>query len=99
MKTRKKKPSLEDQFKGIPVRKVVFDGISGGQCCILPISKEQTQNEVYKGQEYLGVYPYLVYDQILNRDEWAFWVVDPANSNKYVNLKKWLEGNNPYIHN
>ncbi|WP_143050850.1 hypothetical protein [[Clostridium] aminophilum] len=60
VKTRKKKPSLEDQFKGIPVRKVVFDGISGGQCCILPISKEQTQNEVYKGQEYLGVYPYLV---------------------------------------
>ena len=37
----------------------LFDGISNGKCCILPVIKEK--KDFYKGQEYLGMYPYLSY--------------------------------------
>lgn len=69
----------------------LFDGISNGKCCILPIVKQQ-KDTTYSGQEYLGMYPYLSYDQIEGSDEGTFWVMDASNPDKYANLSSWLSG-------
>lgn len=67
-----------------------FDGISNGKCCVLPILRES--KETFNGQEYLGLYPYLTYEQAENSDKWYFWINDPKNSRKYTRLKSWIEG-------
>ena len=75
----------------------LFDGISGGMCCILPILKDADRNR-YLGQEYLGMYPYLSYTKYANRDEWTFWVEDPENPQKYTTLKSWIIGRQLKVH-
>ena len=76
----------------------LFDGVSNGMCCIMPIVKESGRAKFY-GQEYLGMYPYLKYSQYAKSDEWTFWVQDPQNENKYVTLKGWLTGKGLIVHN
>ena len=68
----------------------LFDGISSGMCCILLVLKDAEQNR-YRGQEYLGMYPYLSYTKYANSDEWTFWVEDPDNLQKYTTLKLWIK--------
>lgn len=75
----------------------LFDGISNGMCCILPIVKESGKSR-FNGQEYLGMYPYLTYTQYADSDEWTFWVEDPENPKKYITLEAWLAGNNLKFH-
>ena len=75
----------------------LFDGISSGMCCILPILKGTEQNR-YRGQEYLGMYPYLSYTKYANSDEWTFWVNDSENPQKYATLKAWITGRKLKIH-
>lgn len=70
-----------------------FDGKKNSRCCILPIMDSRT----FKGQEYLGLYPYIEYDTIMGTTKKEFWVYE-QNSNKYVVLRSWLKGNNPYEH-
>lgn len=61
-----------------------FDGING-KIAILPISK--TDESSFKGQEYLGLYPYI--DVTASK----IWV----NSTKsgYCDIKEWLNGKSP----
>lgn len=66
------------------------DGSKNGRCAILPILK--TNNNTYKGQEYLGLYPYIDYAQTENQSKYDFWVNDPNEKNTYISLKKWLAG-------
>ena len=70
-----------------------FDGKKNGRCCILPIMESQT----FQGQEYLGLYPYMQYVQVSGKEKYEFWVYNQG-TNKYVILRKWLDGSNPYKH-
>lgn len=72
-----------------------FDAKSNSRCCILPVLQETTTT--FRGQEYLGLYPYLEYEKIENSDKYNFWV-QAQDSTKYVSLGQWLHGKNPYEH-
>ena len=51
----------------------------------------------FEGQEYLGLYPYLTYSQIKDSDKYDFWVYE-QETEKYVKLRSWLDGKNPFYH-
>lgn len=71
------------------------DASKNGRCAILPIMKDE--GSTFKGQEYLGLYPFIDYAPIENTQKYQFWVNDPQNGN-YVSLEKWLSGTDPYNH-
>ena len=73
------------------------DGEKNGRCAILPIVK--TKKDTFKGQEYLGLYPYIDYETIKGKDVYDFWVNDPNDQDRYVRLRYWLEGKDIYNHN
>lgn len=73
-----------------------MDGNKNGRCAILPILERDTSE--FNGQEYLGIYPYIDYEQVSNSEKYEFWVNDPTDRKKYVSLKKWLAGEDPYTH-
>ena len=66
------------------------DGKKNGRCVILPILR--TDSSTYKGQEYLGLYPYIDCTKSSDHNYYNFWVNDPMVKNKYTSLKKWLAG-------
>ena len=70
----------------------VADGAKG-KVCILPV-----MDDSFKGQEYLGLYPYIEYEKVKGKDEYQFWVYDQTDNRKYVILKDWLSGIKPYLH-
>ncbi len=70
-----------------------FDGKKSGRCCILPVKDDRN----FSGQEYLGLYPYVTYGKYENRERSDFWVWQPGTT-KYIVLKEWLEGKEPYEH-
>lgn len=70
-----------------------FDGKKNSRCCILPIIESNT----FQGQEYLGLYPYLEYAQIIGKEQYEFWV-DNQENDEYVALREWLNGKEPYKH-
>ena len=72
----------------------VADGMHN-RVCILPIMNS-TKN--FKGQEYLGLYPYLAYERVEGQSRYDFWVFEQIDSRKYINLRTWLTGYNPYVH-
>jgi len=71
------------------------DGKKGGMCTILPILKEPSS--IFKGQEYLGLYPYLVYEKESESNRFNFWVEE--SSEVYIILSEWLNGSKPMRHN
>lgn len=65
-----------------------FDG-SGGRIAIVPITERRTTSETYRGQEYLGLYPYIT----LEKDQSGvnrLWV--NKSTSKYVTLEDWIMG-------
>ncbi|MCM1539980.1 MAG: toll/interleukin-1 receptor domain-containing protein [Blautia sp.] len=64
-----------------------FDGKKSNRCCILPIMEAGE----FKGQEYLGLYPYLRYDQEGDSPDKEFLVYD-QKSNRHITLRDWLNG-------
>lgn len=73
-----------------------FDGKSrNSRCCILPVLSYNSYS--YRGQEYLGLYPYLQYEKYANEDLYDFWVHD-QESDKYILLRAWLKGLDPIDH-
>ena len=70
-----------------------FDGNKNSRCCILPIM----DRKVFRGQEYLGLYPYIEYDKVQGKESYDFWVCDQGMRD-YVVLRAWLNGINPYQH-
>ena len=46
----------------------------------------------FKGQEYLGLYPFIEHKLISESDKYQFWVIDQNNNTKYTTLSDWLEG-------
>ena len=84
------------QSKWCPWELGYVDGQKNGRCAILPILK--TDAVGFKGQEYLGLYPYIDYVTKRNSNDYDFWVNDPKDNNKYVSLREWLLGKSPYNH-
>ncbi len=73
-----------------------MDGNKNGRCAILPILERDTSE--FNGQEYLGIYPCIDYEKVRNSEKYEFWVNDPTDRKKYVSVKKWLAGEDPYTH-
>lgn len=66
-----------------------------GRVAIIPVTDQQTSSESFKGQEYLGIYPYLT----LTKDNVGndkLWVNDSAST--YVQLPAWIKGVPPTYH-
>lgn len=71
-------------------------GVSDGmhdRVCILPV-----MDCSFKGQEYLGLYPYLEYGQVAGEQRNEFWVYDQQDKSKYTTLRGWLKGSKPHYH-
>lgn len=58
------------------------------RCAILPVL--ETSPSTFRGQEYLGLYPYLEYAP----SEYDFFVHDSDNHGYYAVLSRWLAGTN-----
>ena len=74
----------------------IADGTSKGRVCICPVL--DYESKTFVGQEYLGLYPYLVYEKTDNTGKYNFWVHDCNNTNNYVVLSAWLKGMEPISH-
>ncbi len=78
----------------------VADGLLG-KVCIIPFLSGNTQESIYHGFEYLGLYPYLDFTGD-NGATTNIRVAATSNHeiytalNKYTNLRTWLNGGNGY---
>ena len=70
-----------------------FDG-KFGRSAILPIT-DSAKND-YRGQEYLGVYPYIAEDTIKGQTTKVLWV--QKSPNVYCTFAAWLKGSKPTPH-
>ena len=70
-----------------------FDGRKNERCCILPVMSGSR----FEGQEYLGLYPYIEYEKSNKTGKYEFWV-NEQGSDKYIILRQWLKGEEPYRH-
>jgi hypothetical protein len=77
--------SLESRW--MPWELGYFDG-SGGRVAIVPITERATESETYRGQEYLGLYPYVTMQQDTSGRN-RLWVNRSAS--KYVTFEEWVE--------
>jgi hypothetical protein len=59
---------------------------------ILPIAASDVSSDSYRGQEYLGLYPYV--SQGFTNHQKKLWV--HTDENTYVMLDSWLNGATPY---
>ena len=66
-----------------------------GKSAILPISRNVTSGDIYKGQEYLGIYPYITSGNDREKKE-RLWVHEDAVT--YVTFDAWLTGTQPRKH-
>lgn len=73
----------------------VFSGMKSFRCANLPLT--QNTDDDFKKQEYLEIYPYIEYDAIAGKTIYDFWVCE--SNNKYINLRSWLNGSKPFLHN
>ncbi len=80
--------SNSSQSKWCPWELGVSDGMKG-RVCILPV-----MDSAFKGQEYLGLYPYLEYG-LPNKEASEFYVVHQQYAGKSVSLRSWLSGMDP----
>jgi len=65
---------------------------------ILPIfESESSSTQNYKGQEYLGVYPYCIEATTKNTNVNKLWICESEDI--YVLFDDWLKGKKPYKHN
>lgn len=72
----------------------VFSGMKRFMCANLPLVERPTDD--FKKQEYLEIYPYVEYELIQNTSNYDFWICE--SSQRYTNLRRWLNGEKPSIH-
>jgi hypothetical protein len=66
-----------------------------GKSAILPVTSSETSSNRYKGQEYLGVYPYITASNDTSGKS-RLWVREDAET--YVTFDGWLGGKQPHKH-
>ena len=72
----------------------VFSGRKNFRCANLPIVEKD--NDEYKNQEYLELYPYIEYAPTDKTNQNEFWVCEDDDT--YSSLKEWVNGKAPYRH-
>jgi len=77
--------------KWMPWELGYFDGIKR-KVAILPIGDRLEYD--FCGQEYLGLYPYVMKDQIQGGSREALWI--HSDNETYVIFESWLEGVQPF---
>lgn len=73
----------------------IFDGIKG-TVAVLPINDTTYVQNEFKGQEYLGIYPYVDKANDTN-GRMRLWIRECLE--KYVVFDAWLDGHPPQLHN
>ena len=81
-----------DSSKWMPWECGYFDGIKE-KVAIVPVKKTSYNNE-YAGQEYLGLYPYIVKEKSTQGNE-TLWV--HLNQHKYTGYNNWVKTPNDEI--
>lgn len=81
--------------KWMPWELGYFDGVKG-RIAVLPITRF-SNNNTFKGTEYLGLYPYITKDLIDGEGNETLWVRE--NESKYISIGEWLIGRNPFQRN
>ena len=71
-----------------------MSGKTNFRCCIIPLLEDK---EDFPHQEYLGLYPIVDYEKGVEDGRYKFWA-NVYNTDKYVSLKAFIQGKNPYIH-
>lgn len=79
-----------EMSKWMPWELGYFDGKTG-RVAILPVVDQQAS--MYKGQEYLGLYPYVDESAEKGGRRTILWVNESAT--KYVPFAEWLDGTGP----
>lgn len=64
------------------------DGMKN-RACILPVISGISS---FKGQEYLGMYPYLDYEKVKYTNRYEFFVNSNIDIQTYITLREWLNG-------
>jgi len=81
------------QSKWMPWELGYFDGLKD-KVAILPIVDDRaSQLDMYKGQEYVSIYPYITINPQQGYIEEKLWVRE--SETKYVNFDSWLIGMKP----
>lgn len=80
------------QSKWMPWELGFMDG-QKQKSSILPISVTQNATDDYKGQEYLGVYPYITKGKAVGSTTDSLWVHESPSV--YVSFHGWLRGERP----
>ncbi|AFM14196.1 toll/interleukin-1 receptor domain-containing protein [Turneriella parva] len=76
--------------KWMPWELGFMDGLRG-RAAICPIELSNMTSNDFKGQEYLGVYPYITEEGIKDQNRKTLWV--NRNPKTYVRFSEWLQGN------
>lgn len=71
-----------------------FDALRG-RCAVIPLTARKEYGDDYRGQEYLGLYPYVTRGHNTQGTD-CLWVSD--SSAQYIRLDHWLNDRNPYVH-
>lgn len=67
-----------------------FSGIKDFHCANLPLIEKE--NDEFKNQEYLEIYPYIEYAKDSETQKFDFWVCDNNDKTNYTKLKRWING-------
>jgi hypothetical protein len=63
-----------------------------GRSAILPVSTRETHSDAYRGQEYLGIYPYITNGHDKEGKD-RLWVQEESET--YIVFEAWLNGSEP----
>lgn len=81
------------QSKWMPWELGLMDGLKD-RVAICPLIREVYESDVYRGQEYLGIYPYIS-ETKTDKGQNALWVNN--DERHYIIFEEWLKGCNPYL--
>jgi hypothetical protein len=87
--------SNSSSSKWMPWELGFMDGFKD-KVAILPISR--TDQVSYKGNEYLGIYPYMEMEGAQGSDGLFLWVTDQANHNNSTKFDDWLNDGKLTLH-
>jgi hypothetical protein len=72
-----------------------FDG-ANGRVAIVPVLDTATSSDRFQGQEYLGLYPYVIKETPQGQTEHTLWIM--LDEKLYVRFDLWLKGYGPVGH-
>ena len=80
--------------KWMPWELGYFDGIKPKKVAIIPVVEYSSSS--FKGQEYLGLYPYIDKTRSESTSKDILWVNNPNTFANFVSFGDWLNGTQPY---